>query len=135
MARPFCARIAAGEILLGNALAAAFPDAFPLTPGHTLVVPRRHEPDFLALTGVEQQAVWALAVEVAARLRRERAPDGYTLGVNVGAAGGQTVDHAHLHVIPRYRGDVDDPRGGVRWVVPARARSWALAQAGGAAGT
>jgi len=61
---------------------------------------------------------------VAARLRAERAPDGYNLGVNVGAAAGQTVDHAHLHVIPRYRGDVADPRGGIRWIIPGRARYW-----------
>jgi diadenosine tetraphosphate (Ap4A) HIT family hydrolase len=89
-----------------------------------LVVSRRHEPDFLALDPAEQQAVLALAAEVAARLRAERAPDGYNLGVNVGAAAGQTVDHAHLHVIPRYRGDVADPRGGIRWIIPGRARYW-----------
>ncbi|HXH22992.1 MAG TPA: HIT family protein [Dehalococcoidia bacterium] len=124
MACPFCARIAAGDVTADNALAVAFPDAFPLTPGHTLVVPRRHEPDFLALSGEERQAVLALAVEVAARLRAERAPDGYNLGVNVGPAGGQTVAHAHLHVIPRYGGDVADPRGGIRWIIPERARYW-----------
>jgi diadenosine tetraphosphate (Ap4A) HIT family hydrolase len=124
MACPFCARIAASDVTTGNALAVAFPDAFPLTPGHTLVVPRRHEPDFLALSGEERQAVLTLAVEVAARLRAERAPDGYNLGVNVGPAGGQTVPHAHLHVIPRYRGDVADPRGGIRWIIPQRARYW-----------
>jgi diadenosine tetraphosphate (Ap4A) HIT family hydrolase len=124
MACPFCTRIAAGDVTAGNALAVAFPDAFPLTPGHTLVVPRRHEPDFLALSGAEQQAVMALAAEVAARLRAERAPDGYNLGVNVGPAGGQTVAHAHLHVIPRYGGDVADPRGGIRWIIPERARYW-----------
>ncbi len=124
MACPFCDRIAAGDVVAGNALAVAFPDAFPLTPGHTLVVPRRHEPDFLALTPEEQRDILALAAGVAARLARERGPDGYNLGVNVGAAAGQTVAHAHLHVIPRYRGDVGDPRGGIRWIIPERARYW-----------
>lgn len=117
-----CERIAAGELLAENALAAAFADAFPLTPGHALIVPRRHEPDFLALASDEQGAVWALVVPVRRRIEEHHRPDGYNLGVNVGAAAGQTIGHAHLHVIPRYRGDVTEPRGGIRWIIPDRAR-------------
>jgi diadenosine tetraphosphate (Ap4A) HIT family hydrolase len=120
----FCERIAAGDLLAENALAAAFADAFPLTPGHALIVPRRHEPDFLALASDEQGAVWALVVPVRRRIEEYHRPDGYNLGVNVGAAAGQTIGHVHLHVIPRYRGDVTEPRGGIRWIIPERARYW-----------
>jgi diadenosine tetraphosphate (Ap4A) HIT family hydrolase len=120
----FCERIRVGGLITANDLAGAFPDAFPLTRGHTLIVPRRHEPDFLALTAEEQQAVWALVAEVRRRVNAEHRPDGYNIGVNVGEAAGQTVAHAHLHVIPRYAGDVDNARGGIRWIIPARARYW-----------
>jgi diadenosine tetraphosphate (Ap4A) HIT family hydrolase len=121
---PFCARLAAGDLLLADGLAAAFPDGFPVSPGHTLVVPRRHVSDYFALRHEEQAALWRLVAEVKGRLDGERSPAGYNVGINVGAAGGQTVWHAHAHVIPRYPGDVDDPRGGVRWVVRARAPYW-----------
>lgn len=120
----FCDRLKSGGLLAQNEAAAAFPDAFPLSPGHALIVPRRHEPDFLALTFEEQVAIWRLVAAVKTRLDQQFAPDGYNLGVNVREAAGQTVGHAHLHVIPRYRGDVEDPRGGIRWILPARARYW-----------
>jgi diadenosine tetraphosphate (Ap4A) HIT family hydrolase len=120
----FCHRLSVGDLLVENALAAAFPDAFPLSPGHCLVIPRRHEPDFFALTLEEQGAVWSLLEAVRSRIERERRPDGYNVGVNIGAAAGQTVAHAHLHLVPRYRGDVADPRGGVRWIIPAKAAYW-----------
>jgi diadenosine tetraphosphate (Ap4A) HIT family hydrolase len=121
---PFCARLAGGEVTLWEDLAAAFPDAFPVNPGHSLVVPRRHVSNFFQLTAQEQGAVWRLVAATKERLDRERAPAGYNVGINVGAAGGQTVWHAHVHVIPRYAGDVNDPRGGVRWVIRARAPYW-----------
>jgi diadenosine tetraphosphate (Ap4A) HIT family hydrolase len=124
MACPFCDRFTTGDLTAENHLAAAFPDRYPLNPGHTLIVPRRHEPDFLALTGDEQDAIWRLVREVRAHLDARFQPPGYNLGVNVGEAAGQTVGHAHLHVIPRYPGDVADPRGGIRWIVPARAAYW-----------
>ena len=120
----FCSRLAGGELIAQNDLAAAFLDAFPLSPGHCLVVPRRHEPDFLALTPKEQTAAWALVASVRQHIETSRIPDGYNIGINVGEAAGQTVAHAHLHVIPRYHGDVADARGGIRWIIPARARYW-----------
>ncbi|MGH7393587.1 MAG: HIT family protein [Candidatus Rokuibacteriota bacterium] len=120
----FCDRLASGELVAENDLAVAFADAFPLSLGHCLVVPRRHEADFLALTSQEQAAVWALVAPVRRSIEGDRVPDGYNIGINVGEAAGQTVVHAHLHVIPRYRGDVADPRGGIRWIIPARARYW-----------
>jgi diadenosine tetraphosphate (Ap4A) HIT family hydrolase len=121
---PFCSRLATGALVAENRLAVAFADAFPVSPGHCLVVPRRHESDFLALTAEEQTAIWGLVVPVSHHIAAGSMPDGFNIGINVGEAAGQTVAHAHLHVIPRRRGDVDDPRGGVRWVIPARAQYW-----------
>ena len=68
--------------------------------------------------------MWRLVNTVRARVEGELHPDGYNLGVNVGQAAGQTVGHVHIHLIPRYAGDVEDPRGGIRWVIPAKARYW-----------
>jgi diadenosine tetraphosphate (Ap4A) HIT family hydrolase len=124
MACVFCDRLARGHFVAENDLAAAFADSFPLNPGHCLLVPRRHEPDFLRLALDEQAAVWALIAPVRRHIDTMVTPDGYNIGVNLGEAAGQTVAHAHLHVIPRHRGDVADPRGGIRWIIPARARYW-----------
>ena len=121
---PFCERVAAGDLVAENRLAAAFPDAFPLNPGHCLIVPKRHAPDFLALGEEEQAAVWQLVLPVRRHLESHMTPAGYNLGVNIGEAAGQTVAHAHLHVIPRFAGDVPDPPGGIRWIIPDRARYW-----------
>jgi diadenosine tetraphosphate (Ap4A) HIT family hydrolase len=120
----FCERITSGNLLASNELAVVFLDGYPVTPGHSLIIPRRHEANFLALTAAEQAAVWGLVDVVTRQLDAADAPDGYNIGVNVGEAAGQTIAHAHLHVILRRRGDVPDPRGGVRWVVPDRAAYW-----------
>lgn len=103
-----------------NELAFAFRDRFPVSPGHTLIVTRRVTPDWFSATEEEQRAVLALVSEVKRQLDKELSPDGYNVGFNAGAAAGQTVMHLHLHVIPRFRGDMDDPRGGVRHVVPSK---------------
>lgn len=121
---PFCRALRRGIAVAWNAGASAIPDAHPLHLGHTLVVPRRHATDLFELAPGEQAAVWALVAEVKEHVARVHAPDGFDVGLNVGAAAGQTVAHAHVHVIPRHTGDVPDPRGGVRWVVPARAAYW-----------
>ena len=102
----------------------AFPDSFPVSEGHHLIVPRRHERDVFALEDAEMHAVLELLIAVRKHLVTERSPDAFNVGVNAGLAAGQTVDHAHLHVIPRYDDDVPDPRGGVRWVLPERAAYW-----------
>ena len=107
-----------------NRLAAAFPDSYPLSKGHTLIVPFRHEDDFFKLTEEELQAMHALVRSVRRKLDRPNAPDAYNIGLNIGAAAGQTIAHVHLNVIPRYSGDVADPRGGVRWVIASKARYW-----------
>lgn len=120
----FCERILKGPHIAANDLVVAFADNFPLSPGHVLIVPRRHEPDFFALTEAEQRAVLTLIPGVRNAIERSHQPAGYNVGFNVGKAGGQTIPHAHLHVIPRYAGDVLDPRGGIRWVIPDRAAYW-----------
>ena len=115
---PFCHPAGA---VLENGLAVAVFDNSPVTPGHMLLIPRRHIADWFATTPEERRDLFALADEARERLLlRERAPDGFNLGVNVGEAAGQTVFHVHLHLIPRYKGDVANPRGGVRGVIPAR---------------
>jgi diadenosine tetraphosphate (Ap4A) HIT family hydrolase len=121
---PFCRRIAAGDYDAANDLAVAFGDGFPVSPGHTLVLPRRHEADFFALSADEQTAILDLVRVVHADLKASTAATGFNVGVNVGADAGQTVGHTHLHVIPRYRGDVPDPRGGIRCVIPDKAPYW-----------
>ena len=119
---PFCRRVAAGEVDAANDLAVAFPDGSPISPGHTLVVPRRHEADFFALSDDEQAAILDLVRTVQRDLAASTDATGFNVGVNVGADAGQTVDHTHVHVIPRYPGDVPDPRGGVRWIIPVKAQ-------------
>jgi diadenosine tetraphosphate (Ap4A) HIT family hydrolase len=120
----FCRPVLSSDLLAGNELAIAFPAGFPVSPGHALIVPRRHEPDFFSLSAEEKAAVIALVNPVRSVLDKEFGPDAYNLGVNAGKAAGQTVLHTHLHVIPRYAGDVAEPRGGVRWVLPETARYW-----------
>ncbi|MCX7892299.1 MAG: HIT family protein [Burkholderiales bacterium] len=114
---PFCD--ASEAVLRGPGVYARF-DAHPVNPGHLLVLPVRHVPTWFDASADEKAALVAL-VDDARRLLDERyAPDGYNIGVNVGAASGQTVMHLHVHLIPRYRGDVPEPRGGVRGVIPAK---------------
>ena len=121
---PFC-RLEANRIRLENEFAVAIPDGFAVTEGHTLVLPKRHVPSLFDLPEGEQAAVWLLVSQVRASLMNEMNPDGFNVGLNDGPAAGQTVMHAHVHVIPRRAGDVADPRGGVRWVIPAKAQYWA----------
>lgn len=123
MTSPFLTRPET-EHIARNALAFAIRDGFPVSPGHTLVVTRRLVPTWFDATPEEQAAVMALVNEVKRQLDASHAPDGYNVGFNAGEAAGQTVPHLHVHVIPRYRGDRPDPRGGVRWVVPEKADYW-----------
>lgn len=99
-------------------------DPFPCSPGHLLVVPRRHVAGFFELEPLEQADLFSLVLAARRIASAEREPDGFNIGLNEGEAAGQTIAHCHWHVIPRYEGDVEDPRGGVRWVVPQRAAYW-----------
>jgi len=120
---PFCT-LDADRVLHASAHARALRDAYPVTEGHTLVVPERHVASLFDLDAEERADVWRLVDAVRAALLESHGPDGFNVGVNDGEAAGQTVWHAHVHVIPRYAGDVPDPRGGIRWVVPERASYW-----------
>jgi superfamily II DNA or RNA helicase/diadenosine tetraphosphate (Ap4A) HIT family hydrolase/HKD family nuclease/SOS-response transcriptional repressor LexA len=123
------------EWVCANGLAFAIFDSFPVSPGHVLVITRRVVPTFFECTADEQQALIALVGEVKALLdeRLDPKPDGYNVGFNAGAAAGQTVPHVHVHVIPRYAGDMGDPRGGVRHVIPEKGNYLTGSPAGGAA--
>jgi diadenosine tetraphosphate (Ap4A) HIT family hydrolase len=123
IACPFCP-IKDREILAEHPLAAAITDSFPLTQGHTLIVPRRHVASFFELTTNERLAMLGLLDQAKATLDTMYSPSGFNIGVNDGLAAGQTVMHVHIHLIPRYRGDADDPRGGVRWIFPRKAEYW-----------
>ncbi|MCP3168761.1 DEAD/DEAH box helicase family protein [Myxococcus qinghaiensis] len=119
MSSPFLL-IPESEWVASNTLAFAIRDASPASPGHTLVIPRRPVATWFDATAEEQRALFSLVDEVKRGLDAELKPDGYNLGVNVGAAAGQTVFHLHVHVIPRFQGDVADARGGIRHVIPGK---------------
>lgn len=114
-----------GRVLRVDELFAVVRDKFPVTPGHSLIIPRRAVLRFAELDAAERVRLLELVEWVQGRLANEApAPDGFNLGVNDGPAAGQTMPQFHFHVIPRRRGDVADPRGGVRWVIPEKARYW-----------
>lgn len=108
-------------------LAFAIRDGFPISPGHALIIPRRHIASFFDATSAERASLLALLDVARDQLVKESAPAGFNIGINDGAAAGQTVPHLHIHLIPRFDGDVADPRGGVRWVLPALADYWSPA--------
>ena len=102
----------------------AIADGYPVSLGHTLVVPREHVRTLFELPRADQLSLWALVERVRAMLVEKHDPAGFNIGLNDGLAAGQTVPHVHIHVIPRYEGDVPDPRGGIRWVLPDKAPYW-----------
>ena len=114
---PFCAH---HKEILSNELAYARYDNYPVNDGHLLIVPFRHVSNYFELTIEEKTSIFDLLEQAKVLLDRERKPDGYNIGVNVGESAGQTVWHVHVHLIPRYKGDMDDPRGGVRGVIPEK---------------
>ncbi|MBK9036713.1 MAG: HIT family protein [Myxococcales bacterium] len=120
---PFCAPEPT-RVFHEDALVRALWDAFPVAPGHALIVPRRHVADWFDATDDERVALTRTLDVARAAVQARHPADGFTIGINAGVAAGQTVPHLHVHLIPRVVGDVADPRGGVRWVVPARADYW-----------
>ena len=120
---PFC-RLEKNRTRLESEFAVAFLDGFPVSQGHTLVIPKRHVTSLFDLPEAELTTVWMLVAQVRAMLHAELNPDGFNVGLNDGTSAGQTVMHAHVHVIPRRHGDVADPRGGVRWIIPEKAAYW-----------
>ena len=121
---PFC-ELPAERIRIEGEHGLVVVDGFPVAEGHLLVVPYRHVESIFHLAADEQEELWALTARARGLLVREARPEGFTIGINDGLAAGQTVPHAHIHVIPRHIGDVPDPTGGIRAIISLRkARYW-----------
>jgi len=108
-------------VSLNNELAYSARDSYGVSPGHTLVIPKRHVASFFDLMPEEVSACMELITKERKLLDEEFNPDGYNIGVNIGSAAGQSILHVHIHIIPRYKGDVENPQGGVRHVIPRNA--------------
>ena len=120
---PFCT-LPKERVIDSNHHGMVIRDGFPISPGHTLVIPNRHIGSFFELTPEERQSLLDLLDAAKLVLDSELKPDGYNIGINDGPSAGQTVPHLHIHLIPRYNGDQTDPRGGVRWIIPEKADYW-----------
>ena len=120
---PFCA-ITIDRIVQETGGAVAIWDKFPVAEGHALVIPRLHVTSIFDLPEDDQNDLWRLVVLVRKSLIAQFEPDGFNIGVNDGVAAGQTILHAHIHIVPRYSGDVEDARGGIRWVIRSKAAYW-----------
>ena len=120
---PFC-EMDTKRIIAENGSCLAIRDGFPVSPAHTLIIPKRHVASYFDLTNSERRDLMTLMEKCREELVAESNPDGFNVGFNDGAAAGQTVMHLHLHLIPRFEGDVPDPRGGVRWVIPEKVKYW-----------
>lgn len=120
---PFC-HPESSRIIFRHTHFFAFQDGFPISPGHTLVIPFRHVATIAELSADELATLFPAVLDIQRRFDESHRPDGYNIGINQGAAAGQTVQHLHVHVIPRYDGDQPDPRGGVRWIFPGKADYW-----------
>ena len=119
----FCS-IDENRIILENETVVAIRDAFPVSFGHTLIIPKRHIASFFETSKEEREAIVEALEQCKLILDKEFNPDGYNIGINDGVMAGQTVMHLHIHLIPRYKGDSRDPRGGIRWIFPDKARYW-----------
>ena len=120
---PFCPP-PGDRVFHEGSLVQALWDGFPVSPGHALLISRRHVASIFDCSLEERAELFDAIDVVREKILERHQPDGFNIGINVGAAAGQTVFHLHVHVIPRYQGDVPDPRGGVRHIIPGRARYW-----------
>ncbi len=117
---PFCNPDSERELLLESATAYAIFDKFPVSNGHTLIIPKKHCEDYFQLSVKEQSACWLMLNKAKDILKKTLNPDGFNVGININESAGQTVPHVHIHLIPRYKGDVKEPKGGVRAVIPEK---------------
>jgi diadenosine tetraphosphate (Ap4A) HIT family hydrolase len=117
MTCPFC-HLEEGQKLLENKNAVAFYDKYPVQKGHLLIIPRDHVETYFDASEQQLVAIHELIKQGKEMIDQQYSPDGYNIGVNVGYYGGQTVHHLHFHLIPRYKGDIEDPRGGIRKAIP-----------------
>lgn len=123
MTCPFCT-LQPERIVEKNDHAVWIYDGFPVSLGHCLIIPKRHVGSFFEVSAEERIAMLALLDKAKEVIKEKYQPDAFNIGINDGPAAGQTVPHLHLHLIPRYEGDVPDARGGVRWVIPEKADYW-----------
>jgi diadenosine tetraphosphate (Ap4A) HIT family hydrolase len=119
----FC-NIKNSSILYKSRLVYIFYDQHPLTIGHILIVPKRHVDSFFSTTLEEKIELFDGIEKGKSLVESNLKPDGYNIGINDGEAAGQTIKHLHIHLIPRYKGDSPDPRGGIRWIFPDKAKYW-----------
>ena len=110
------------EILAETEHALLVTDTYPVSLGHCLVIPRRHMASFFECTEEENRDFRTLILKAKEIIDKEHTPDAYNIGSNNGVDAGQSVFHLHIHIIPRYKGDVENPKGGVRWVVPKKSQ-------------
>jgi diadenosine tetraphosphate (Ap4A) HIT family hydrolase len=120
---PFCS-MDISRLLISNQFAVATADAFPVSDGHALIIPKRHISSIFEATEEELAHIFKLVAQTRELLNEQFQPQGLNIGINDGVAAGQTVMHLHIHLIPRYKGDQSDPRGGVRWIFPDKAKYW-----------
>jgi diadenosine tetraphosphate (Ap4A) HIT family hydrolase len=120
---PFC-HVSEDRIIAGNGRLLAIADKYPVAKGHTLVIPKRHVASIFDLEATEYDQMWQLVIDVRQLIADKFEPTAFNIGVNDGQAAGQTIEHAHVHVIPRYKDDADVPRGGIRWILPENAKYW-----------
>ena len=95
-------------------------DSYPVSLGHTLVIPKRHISSYFDCTSEEREELWAMVDTLKDKAIDKYSPDGFNIGINIGSAAGQTVGHMHIHLIPRFTGDMMDPAGGIRGVIPEK---------------
>lgn len=117
---PFCNPDPEREIILESATAYAIYDKFPVNKGHALIIPKRHCADYFQLSFKEQSACWFILNKTREIIAEKFNPDGFNIGINVNEMAGQTIQHVHIHLIPRYSGDIENPEGGVRGVIPKK---------------
>ena len=120
---PFCC-LANERILKTTQHSLIIRDGYPISKGHTLIIPKRHIASLFDASLEEQQDLLQALTWAKKQLDKELKPNAYNIGINDGEAAGQTVMHLHIHLIPRYQGDCQDPRGGIRWLFPDKADYW-----------
>lgn len=116
----FCNPDSQRELILESSTVYAMFDKFPVSNGHSLIIPKKHCADYFELTFKEQSACWIMLNKVEEIVKKKFNPDGFNVGINIHESAGQTVAHVHIHLIPRYKGDVPEPRGGIRAVTPEK---------------
>jgi diadenosine tetraphosphate (Ap4A) HIT family hydrolase len=120
---PFC-KLPPERIIVSNEFGFVIRDGFAVSPGHTLIIPKRHVGSFFEISQEERDALLTLLDQAKETIETEFHPDGFNIGINDGPCAGQTVSHLHMHLIPRYKNDQGDPRCGVRWIIPEKAKYW-----------